>query len=57
MLTEKQAAELVCLSRSTVRRLIQRKQFPIPIQIAPRRIVFFEDEIALWQDARAKDRS
>src|SRR5690242_10268203 len=38
------------LSRSTLRRLIARKRFPIPVQIAARRIAFFEDEIACWQE-------
>jgi predicted DNA-binding transcriptional regulator AlpA len=56
MLSEKQTLMLISLSRSTLRRLVHSELFPPPVEIAPRRIAFFEDEIAKWQEARAKKR-
>lgn len=52
MLSEKEVSMQLSISRSGLRLLVQKKQFPSPVQLSERRIAFFEDEVVAWQKAR-----
>ena len=47
-----QVSELVNLSRSTIYRMIERDQFPSPIQIGLRSVGWLPKEINIWLESR-----
>jgi len=47
-----QVAARLSISPSTVRRMIEKGNFPRPLQIAPRRIAWREDAIGQWIEQR-----
>jgi prophage regulatory protein len=51
MLNEKQVLEIVPVSRTTLYRMEKAGRFPKPTYISPNRRVWYEDEIAAWQNA------
>jgi prophage regulatory protein len=40
------------LGRSTIYRLMAKQQFPCPVQLGPRAVVWRRCEIEAWSDAR-----
>lgn len=54
MLTKAAAAAKIGLSESTLRGIIQRGQFVTPVQVAPRRIAFVEEEVNIWLASRPR---
>jgi predicted DNA-binding transcriptional regulator AlpA len=51
MLNEVQVLEIVPVSRTTLYQLVKTGRFPKGTYISPNRRVWFEDEIAAWQEA------
>jgi len=51
MLSEKQLMTLVPLSRSTIWRMEKKGTFPRSTYISPNKRLWFQDEIAAWQNA------
>lgn len=51
MLNEKQVLDIIPLSRTSIYRLEKVGKFPRSTYISPNRRVWFEDEIAAWQNA------
>jgi prophage regulatory protein len=49
MLTMEQVLELVPVGRSTLKRMVKNEEFPNAHYISPRKMVWYEDEIELWQ--------
>jgi prophage regulatory protein len=49
MLRIEQVLELVPVGRTTLMRMIDRKEFPHGYFISPNKRVWYEDEIELWQ--------
>ncbi len=49
MLDVKQVAGLVNLSYPTIYRMMQRGEFPKPLQVSPRNVRWLETEITEWQ--------
>jgi len=56
MLTIKQVLRIVPLGRSTLLRMEADGRFPRGVLLAGNRKVWFEDEIAEWQDTRPPSR-
>lgn len=46
----------VCMSKTSLYRLIEKGEFPKPIPVGRQRIGFLEAEVNAWIDARIKDR-
>ena len=55
-LTRKQVCETLGISTSTLRRLVDRGDFPQPIQISERRQLFRDNDIFDWLEERDLDR-
>lgn len=51
MLNLKQVLAIVPFSRSTIYREMEEGRFPKAREIAPRRIAWYEDDVAAWQFA------
>jgi prophage regulatory protein len=51
MLNEKQVLEIIPVGRTTLYRMEKAGRFPRSTYISPNRRVWFEDEIAAWQNA------
>ncbi|MGY4333586.1 prophage regulatory protein [Bradyrhizobium sp. LB7.2] len=51
MLNLKQVLEIVPFSRSTIYREMEEGRFPRALEIAPRRIAWYEDDVTAWQIA------
>ncbi|MCG2673014.1 helix-turn-helix transcriptional regulator [Bradyrhizobium sp. GCM10023182] len=51
MLNEKQLLEIIPVSRTTLHRMQKAGRFPRAVYVAPNRKIWFEDEIAAWQNA------
>ncbi|MET4482354.1 AlpA family phage regulatory protein [Bradyrhizobium sp. F1.13.3] len=51
MLTEPQVLDIIPVSRTTLYRMIKAARFPTCTYISPNRRVWFEDEIAAWQNS------
>ena len=49
MLTLEQVLGKVPVGKSTLRRMIRNKDFPGPHFISPRKMVWYDDEVAEWQ--------
>lgn len=49
MLNLKQVLAIVPISRSTIYREMEEGRFPKAREIAPRRIAWYEDDLAAWQ--------
>jgi prophage regulatory protein len=49
MLNLKQVLAIVPFSRSTIYREMEEGRFPKAREIAPRRIAWYEDDVAAWQ--------
>lgn len=48
--------EETTLSKSVLRRLMLRDQFPRPVKLAPNRVAWVRSEVTAWVDARMRDR-
>jgi predicted DNA-binding transcriptional regulator AlpA len=58
MLTMEQVLELVPVGKSTLKRMIKNGEFPSAHYISPKKLVWYEDSIMLWQeDLPAESRS
>lgn len=51
MLNLKQVLAIVPFSRSTIYREMEEGRFPKAREIAPRRIAWYEEDVATWQSA------
>ena len=51
MLTMEQVLELVPVGKSTLKRMIKNREFPRPHYISPKKPIWYDDEIELWQGA------
>jgi prophage regulatory protein len=49
MLTMEQVLELVPVGKSTLKRMIKNGEFPSAHYISPKKMVWYEDSIMLWQ--------
>uniref|UniRef100_A0A973VX13 AlpA family phage regulatory protein n=2 Tax=Bradyrhizobium septentrionale TaxID=1404411 RepID=A0A973VX13_9BRAD len=49
MLTMDQVLELVPVGKSTLKRMVKNEEFPSAHYISPKKLVWYEDEIELWQ--------
>ncbi|MFB6463048.1 helix-turn-helix transcriptional regulator [Bradyrhizobium tunisiense] len=56
MITERQLLEILCTSRSSLRRWCLEGKFPKPVALGPSRIAWFVDEVAEWQNSRPSSR-
>lgn len=54
LLTQAATATKLSISPTTLRGIIQRGQFVAPVQVAPRRIAFVEDEVDAWLASRPR---
>ncbi len=54
LLNERQVAELVGVSRSTLRRMVLANEFPRPIRIGKRAIRWRKSEVLEWMDSRPR---
>jgi prophage regulatory protein len=48
--------EHTTLSKSVLRRLMLRDEFPHPVKLAPNRVAWVRSEVEAWVDARMRDR-
>ena len=55
MLNLGQVLQIVPFSRSTLYREMEEGRFPKACEIAPRRVAWYEDEVANWQNALARN--
>lgn len=51
-----EVAALTRLGKSTVRRLDAQGEFPRHVQLTPRAVAWFEDEVFAWIEHRASER-
>lgn len=56
MLRLPDVAERISLSKSTIKRLIDRGEFPRPVCLSPATRAFFEDEVDNWLRQREQAR-
>ena len=49
-----QVIEVVCLSRSQVLALVQRRQFPSPLKVSSRAVRWRESEVREWIESRPR---
>lgn len=49
-----QVLELTGLKKSTVYRFVKDGEFPQPIQLGPKLLGWFEDEVTAWLEARPR---
>lgn len=49
-------SERIQLSKSTIKRLIDRREFPLPVCLSPATRAWFEDEIDNWLRQREQAR-
>jgi predicted DNA-binding transcriptional regulator AlpA len=56
MISEKQLLQIVPIARSTLQSWVRDGQFPKPVAVGPARKMWFQDEIAAWQEAKAATR-
>lgn len=54
LLNERQVAELVGVSKSTLRRMVSANEFPKPIRIGKRAIRWRRSEVLEWIDSRPR---
>jgi len=54
--TYHQVKEKVHFTPAHIRRLIKLGEFPKPIKLGTRRVVFADEEIDAWLEAKANDR-
>jgi prophage regulatory protein len=54
ILNARQVREIVGLDRTTVWRLIRRKEFPPSIQLSPGRVGWVEAEVVEWINERVR---
>ena len=50
MLSEKQVLEIIPVGRTTLYRMEKAGKFPRSTYISPNRRIWYEDEIAVWQN-------
>ncbi len=50
----KSVKDRTSLSEPTIRRLIDREQFPRPVKIAPNRIAWLESDLIDWVNSRGE---
>lgn len=48
--------EETTLSKSVLRRLMLRDEFPRPVKLAPNRVAWVRSEVMAWVDAKMQDR-
>lgn len=56
LLTFGETQDRVGLSRSHLSRLVSAGSFPVPVEVAPRRVAFVEAEVEAWIEARIAER-
>lgn len=54
ILRQPEATKLTGLSRSTLRRMVERGDFPPPLQLGLRSIGWLEDEVLEWLESRPR---
>jgi excisionase family DNA binding protein len=54
LITVSETATRLGVSRGTVMNLVAANDFPSPVQISPRRVLFVLDEIVGWVEGRKK---
>lgn len=52
LLTYDDVAELLRLSKSSLRRLVRAGDFPEPLRVTPRRVAWTEDAVEEWLERR-----
>ena len=55
-LSKSEVLERVRISDPTMYRLRRRREFPDPIELSPRKIVWIESEIEAWLQSRGRSR-
>ncbi|WP_353960383.1 helix-turn-helix transcriptional regulator [Halomonas maura] len=55
-LRKQDVIERCAISPSTLHRQIQAGQFPAPVQLGPRSVAWYEDEIECWITAKMQER-
>lgn len=53
---EAEVCAVACLSRSTIRRMISRGEFPEPMQLSPGRVGWRREEVLEWLESRQRCR-
>lgn len=48
--------EETTLSKSVLRRLMLRDEFPRPVKLAPNRVAWVRSEVEAWKEAKKRDR-
>ncbi|MBI1191413.1 MAG: AlpA family phage regulatory protein [Tepidisphaera sp.] len=48
--------EETTLSKSVLRRLMLRDEFPRPVKLAPNRVAWVRSEVEAWMDAKKRER-
>jgi prophage regulatory protein len=54
LLSMKTVTEVTSYSRTSINRLIEQGEFPVPIKLGPQKIAFKESEIRAWIDSRRR---
>ena len=54
ILRQPEATKLTGLSRSTLRRMVERGDFPPPLRLGLRSIGWLEDEVLRWLESRPR---
>jgi len=57
LLFRSEVEQLVHLNRSTINALIRAGEFPRPLKLGRRRVVWLEQDIASWIAEKAQERS
>ncbi|MDP1867586.1 MAG: AlpA family phage regulatory protein [Bradyrhizobium sp.] len=57
MLTQRDLLKMIPTSRTTIWRWCSEGRFPKPVQLSSRRVVWFLDEVAEWQETIGKSHS